>query len=48
MTPAFNAAAPYSPDGTDTLAGLHAPGFLNTFGTYLLPSSLIKSLTVFQ
>lgn len=32
MTPAFNAAAPYSPDGTNTLAGLHSPGFVNTFG----------------
>ncbi|KAJ5274103.1 hypothetical protein N7478_009228 [Penicillium angulare] len=34
MTPAFNSAAPYSPNGTDTLAGLHSPGFVNTFAAY--------------
>lgn len=40
MTPAFNSAAPYSPDGTNTLAGLHSPGFLDTFGTHLSPRIL--------
>ncbi|KAJ5732305.1 hypothetical protein N7493_003786 [Penicillium malachiteum] len=31
MTPAFNAGAPYSSTGTNNLAGLHSPGFANTF-----------------
>ncbi|KAJ5917144.1 GPR1/FUN34/YaaH-class plasma membrane protein [Penicillium verhagenii] len=31
MTPAFNSAAPYSADGTNTLAGLHGAGFVDTF-----------------
>ncbi|GFF36851.1 protein alcS [Aspergillus udagawae] len=31
MTPAFNAAAPYSTSATDTVAGLHSPDFMNTY-----------------
>ncbi|OJJ78811.1 uncharacterized protein ASPGLDRAFT_138135 [Aspergillus glaucus CBS 516.65] len=41
MTPAFNSAAPYSPDGTDTLAGLHSPGFVNTFAFFFLFMALL-------
>jgi succinate-acetate transporter protein len=44
MTPAFNAAAPYSPDGTNTVAGLHSPGFVNTFGICTSRQSLVQSL----
>jgi hypothetical protein len=42
MTPAFNSAAPYSPDGTNTLAGLHSAGFVNTFGLYTSSKILSK------
>ncbi|KAF4253100.1 hypothetical protein KXW98_006851 [Aspergillus fumigatus] len=31
MTPAFNAAAPFSTSATDTVAGLSSPDFLNTY-----------------
>ncbi|GAQ05462.1 protein alcS [Aspergillus lentulus] len=31
MTPAFNAAAPYSTSAADTVAGLSSPDFLNTY-----------------
>ncbi|PKX90437.1 transcriptional activator of ethanol catabolism AlcS [Aspergillus novofumigatus IBT 16806] len=31
MTPAFNAAGPYSTSATDTVAGLSSPDFLNTY-----------------
>lgn len=41
MTPAFNAAASYSPDGTDTLAGLHSPEFVNTFAFFFLFMGLL-------
>ncbi|KAJ6121099.1 hypothetical protein N7523_005379 [Penicillium sp. IBT 18751x] len=41
MTPAFNSAAPYSPDGTSTLAGLHSAGFVNTFGFFFLFMALL-------
>ncbi|KAJ5594826.1 GPR1/FUN34/YaaH-class plasma membrane protein [Penicillium hispanicum] len=43
MTPAFNSAAPYSPDGTNTLAGLHSPGFLDTFGTHSLSPRILAT-----
>ncbi|KAJ5771435.1 uncharacterized protein N7511_003486 [Penicillium nucicola] len=36
MTPAFNAAAPYSPSTTDLVAGLHSPGYTNTFAFFLV------------
>ncbi|OQE14105.1 hypothetical protein PENSTE_c039G04297 [Penicillium steckii] len=41
MTPAFNAAAPYSPSTTNTLAGLHSPGFVNTFAFFFLFMALL-------
>ncbi|KAJ5350818.1 GPR1/FUN34/YaaH-class plasma membrane protein [Penicillium brevicompactum] len=41
MTPAFNSAAPYSPSTMDTLAGLHSPGFLNTFAFFFLFMGLL-------
>ncbi|ODM20247.1 Protein alcS [Aspergillus cristatus] len=41
MTPAFNSAAAYSPDGTNTLAGLHSPGFVNTFAFFFLFMALL-------
>ncbi|KAJ5976537.1 hypothetical protein N7481_010244 [Penicillium waksmanii] len=36
MTPAFN-----STDGTNTLAGLHSPGFVNTFAFFFLFMALL-------
>ncbi|KAJ5641252.1 hypothetical protein N7490_005252 [Penicillium lividum] len=41
MTPAFNSAAPYSPDGTNTLAGLHGPGFVDTFAFFFVFMALL-------
>ncbi|KAJ5528378.1 hypothetical protein N7513_012537 [Penicillium frequentans] len=41
MTPAFNSAAPYSADGTNTLAGLHGPGFVDTFAFFFLFMALL-------
>ncbi|KAJ5172943.1 GPR1/FUN34/YaaH-class plasma membrane protein [Penicillium capsulatum] len=41
MTPAFNAAAPYSETTTNTLAGLHSPGFVNTFAFFFLFMGLL-------
>ncbi|KAE8406398.1 GPR1/FUN34/yaaH family-domain-containing protein [Aspergillus pseudonomiae] len=41
MTPAYNAAAPYSETMTDTIAGLHSPGFLNTFAFFLVSMALL-------
>ncbi|KAJ5241463.1 uncharacterized protein N7469_003054 [Penicillium citrinum] len=41
MTPAFNSAAPYSPSTTNTLAGLHSPGFVNTFAFFFLFMALL-------
>ncbi|KAJ5099221.1 GPR1/FUN34/YaaH-class plasma membrane protein [Penicillium argentinense] len=41
MTPAFNAAAPYSPSTSDTIAGLHSPGFVNTFAFFFLFMALL-------
>ncbi|KAJ5994896.1 hypothetical protein N7481_001873 [Penicillium waksmanii] len=41
LTPAFNSAAPYSPEGTNTLAGLHSPGFVNTFAYFFIFMGLL-------
>ncbi|KAJ5378631.1 hypothetical protein N7509_011750 [Penicillium cosmopolitanum] len=41
LTPAFNSAAPYSPEGTNTLAGLHSPGFVNTFAYFFVFMGLL-------
>ncbi|KAJ5937511.1 hypothetical protein N7454_003853 [Penicillium verhagenii] len=41
MTPAFNSAAPYSADGTNTLAGLHGAGFVDTFAFFFVFMALL-------
>ncbi|KAJ6014257.1 hypothetical protein N7540_008848 [Penicillium herquei] len=41
MTPAFNSGAPYSSTGTNNLAGLHSPGFANTFAFFFVFMALL-------
>nr|DAA06456.1 TPA_inf: GPR1/FUN34/YaaH-class plasma membrane protein [Aspergillus clavatus] len=41
MLPAFNAAAPYSASTTDTVAGLAAPGFLNTYAFLFISMAVL-------
>ncbi|KAJ6171789.1 hypothetical protein N7470_000856 [Penicillium chermesinum] len=46
LTPAFNAAAPYSADGTNTLQGLHSPEFLTTFAFFFVFMALLMFIYI--
>jgi len=41
MIPAFNAAAPYSPSGTNTAAGLLSTGFMNTYAFLFITMAVL-------
>ncbi|RLM00422.1 hypothetical protein CFD26_108652 [Aspergillus turcosus] len=41
MTPAFNAAAPYSTSATDTVAGLSSPDFMNTYAFLFIAMGIL-------
>ncbi|KAJ5098362.1 hypothetical protein N7532_005363 [Penicillium argentinense] len=41
MIPSFNAAAPYSPSATDTIAGLSSPGFMTTYAFLFITMAVL-------
>ncbi|KAE8349875.1 GPR1/FUN34/yaaH family-domain-containing protein [Aspergillus coremiiformis] len=41
LTPAFNAAAPYSASTTNTIEGLHSPEFLNTYAFLFITMAVL-------
>ncbi|KAE8396345.1 Protein alcS [Aspergillus alliaceus] len=44
QTPAFNAAAPYSPSTTNTMQGLQSPEFLNTYAFLFIAMAVLVTI----